>query len=92
MSRDEFIRLVDSMTPEAWGNMRQAVETGRWPDGSPLSGEQRRLCLQAIIAWEERHDVAAEQRTGPPPRPDCGSVAEDAQPVRLRAADGDRNA
>ena len=86
MSRDDFIRLVDSMTPEAWRNMRQAVQTGRWPDGSVLSGERRSLCLQAIIAWEERNDVAPEERTGPPPR-GCEASSGQARPVRLRGAE-----
>ena len=66
MSDPEFTELIKAMTPETWRNMRQAVATGYWADGSSLSAAQRSLCLRAIIAWEARNGVPPEQRTGPP--------------------------
>ncbi len=43
--------------------LKRAVELGRWPDGRPLTTEQRQECLQAVIAWGEKH-LPPEQRIG----------------------------
>jgi uncharacterized protein YeaC (DUF1315 family) len=59
----EYQQLIDSLTPDVVARLRRGVETGRWPDGRPLTPEQREHSLQAIIAWDERH-AAAEQRVG----------------------------
>ena len=59
----DFNALLESITPDTLGNLRQAVELGRWPDGRKLEPAQRELCLQAVIAWESRN-LPAEQRTG----------------------------
>ena len=34
--------LLASMTPEIYERLRQAVETGKWPDGTPLNEEQNK--------------------------------------------------
>lgn len=51
------------MNPEVHMNLKTAVELGRWPDGRKLTSEQLEYCLQAIIAYEERH-LPEEQRVG----------------------------
>ncbi len=77
------------MTLEVWHNMRRAVETGRWPDGRTVSGEQRELCLQAVIAWEVRN-LPEEERTGYLPQHCKSEADQDAaeQPVSLQPARG----
>lgn len=70
--------LLARITPEVYETLQQAVATGRWPDGSRLDDDRRALCLQAVIAWGERH-LAPEQRVGHiPPRPHlhCGDTGE----------------
>jgi len=84
MADPTFQQLIDSMTPEIWQNMRRSVELGRWPDGRPVSSEQRQLCLQAMIAWETRN-LPEEQRTGYVP-PACHPEEAPPQPVFLRPA------
>jgi uncharacterized protein YeaC (DUF1315 family) len=59
----DYEELVNSLTPDVVDRLRRGVETGRWPDGSPVSPEQREHSLQAIIAWEQQH-LPEEQRTG----------------------------
>ncbi len=59
----QFQEVINSMTPEIYGNMRTAVEIGKWPDGRKLTSEQRELCLQAIIAYEAKH-IPETERTG----------------------------
>jgi uncharacterized protein len=51
----DYRQLIDSMTPEIYRSLRRAVEIGKWPDGRPLSPEQRSESLQALIVWGELH-------------------------------------
>jgi uncharacterized protein YeaC (DUF1315 family) len=59
----EYEQLIDSLTPDVVARLRRGIETGRWPDGRPLTPEQREHSLPPIIAWEQRH-LPEEQRTG----------------------------
>jgi uncharacterized protein YeaC (DUF1315 family) len=70
--------LLAHITPAVYATLKQVVETGRWPDGSRLDDEQRGLCLQAVIAWGERHLPAAERVGHIPARPHahCGGAGE----------------
>ena len=40
--------LLASMTPEIYERLRQAVETGKWPDGTPLNEEQKAKVKQMM--------------------------------------------
>lgn len=44
--------LVKTMTPEIYERLKLAVETGKWPDGSVLSEEQRASSLQAVMMYQ----------------------------------------
>lgn len=59
----DYRQLIASMTVETYHSLRRAVELGKWPDGRPLTPEQRENALQAVIAWGEKH-LEAEQRAG----------------------------
>lgn len=59
----QFQKLIDTITPEIYTNLKQAVEIGKWPDGRAVTGEQRELCMQAVIAYETQH-IAESERTG----------------------------
>lgn len=58
-----YQQLIENMTPEIYTSLRKAVELGKWPDGKPVTPEQREHAMQAIIAWGEQH-LPAEQRVG----------------------------
>jgi uncharacterized protein YeaC (DUF1315 family) len=79
---------VENLAPEVYERLKRAVETGRWPDGRPVSPEQREHCLQAVIAWGERH-LPPEERVG---YIDRGRKArrdgEGAQPLRFVDEEG----
>ena len=79
---DAYRKAVESLTPELYRRLRQAVETGRWPDGGSVSKDQRAHALQAVIAWETLH-LPVEQRSGFIERTGCGSDADAAQPITL---------
>jgi uncharacterized protein YeaC (DUF1315 family) len=57
-------QLIQSLTPEVYENLKNAVATGRWPDGRKLVDDQRELCMQAILYYEEANDLPAEKRVG----------------------------
>jgi len=94
----EYAEAVESLSPEVVARLRQAVETGRWPDGRPVSEEQRQHSLQAVIAWEAKH-LPESERVGFIDRSrksDCGSHDHDhdqdqddsGEGAALRWADG----
>lgn len=91
MPHPDFDELIARMDETAWRNMRQAVETGRWPDGHRLPDEQRVLCMRAVLAWEARF-WPPEQRTGYIRPGGCHGAAAEEQPVTLREQGDDPHA
>lgn len=59
----DYQTLIQSMTPDLYRNIRRAVELGKWPDGQPVTREQRENAMQALIAWGEQH-LPEDQRIG----------------------------
>ena len=56
-------QILAAMTPEVYDRLRQAVETGKWPDGNPLSEEQKENCLQAVLLYQARVARSNEHMT-----------------------------
>ncbi|MFK7731193.1 MAG: YeaC family protein [Pseudomonadales bacterium] len=67
--------MLQSLTAEGVENLRVAVELGKWPDGRVLDSEQKALCMQALIAWEEKY-LPASERSGYLPGKDCSSKSD----------------
>ncbi|MDI9245047.1 DUF1315 family protein [Marinobacter sp. CHS3-4] len=61
MTYDELIKRLD---PTVYQNLKRSLELGKWPDGRKLTDEQRGICMEAIIYYEEHHQIPQEQRTG----------------------------
>lgn len=53
-------QLLSAITPEVYQRLTYAVETGRWPEGTPLSQAQRDSCMQAAMLYQSKHNTAAE--------------------------------
>ncbi len=69
--------MLQTLTAEGVENLRVAVELGKWPDGRQLDPEQKALCMQALIAWEQKY-LPASQRSGFLPGNECaGKDAQD---------------
>lgn len=88
--------ILATMNPEILMNMKTAVETGRWANGGKLTPEQTELCLQAIIAWEQRHLPEHERtgfidRTGLGTKPQGHPAPDTPQPLQFRDAPGTGN-
>ena len=57
---NNFLEMLRTVTPEVYASLKLAVE---WPDGRKLTQEQKELCMQAMIAWEQEN-LPEEERTG----------------------------
>ncbi|MBY7995581.1 DUF1315 family protein [Vibrio fluvialis] len=53
-------QLIDVITPEAYERLVFAVETGKWPEGTILSQEQRDYCMQAVMLYQSKHNLNAD--------------------------------
>jgi uncharacterized protein YeaC (DUF1315 family) len=60
----DFKQAITQMDATTYQALRTAVELGKWPDGRALTQDQRNVCLQAVIAYEQQHNVPVEERTG----------------------------
>ena len=56
--------LINSMTPQIYSNMKEAVELGRWGDGRKMSKEQKTHCVEAMIRFEHLNGVSETERVG----------------------------
>lgn len=56
-------QLLQAMTPEVFQRLEQAVATGKWLDGSPLTEEQRGSCMQAVLLYQARVAQSDEHMT-----------------------------
>ena len=61
MNLDE---LINSMTPEIYSNMKEAVELGRWGDGRTMSPEQKEFSVEAMIRYEHLNGISEADRLG----------------------------
>ena len=59
----DYEQIIENLSPDIYRSLTRALELGRWPDGRPMSPEQRRNTMQAVIAWGEKH-LPEEQRVG----------------------------
>ncbi|MCP5207081.1 MAG: DUF1315 family protein [Hahellaceae bacterium] len=57
-------QLLSSITPEIYQNLKTSVELGRWPDGRKLTKEQKALCMEAMIYFENKSGMDEPSKTG----------------------------
>ncbi|HGF7183785.1 TPA: YeaC family protein [Vibrio cholerae] len=53
-------QLINAITPEAYQRLLYAVETGKWPEGTSLSQQQRDSCMQAVMLYQSKHNTQAD--------------------------------
>ena len=59
----DYLQLIDTMSPVIYQSLKRSLELGKWPDGKPLTVEQRHNTMQAVIAWGEKH-LPEKERVG----------------------------
>jgi uncharacterized protein YeaC (DUF1315 family) len=47
--------LLTSMSEPVYQKLLQAVETGKWLDGSPLTEQQRETSMQAVMYYQAKN-------------------------------------
>lgn len=78
-----FIDTAKGLNADIVARFRSALETGKWPDGKPLSAEQKHTVMEAVLAWEAAN-LPPEQRIGYIPRNECQSTQPDIIPMVTR--------
>ena len=82
-----YEELIERLDPTVYKSLRRAVELGKWPDGRPISDEQRTICMEAVIYYENHHDLPEKERVGYIDRERkkdrAGAVADDTSPLRI---------
>ena len=74
-------QLLNSINPDIYRQLQKAVETGKWSDGRKISEEQRSLCMQAIIAYDQRNPES--ERTGyVPPKESACAIEDKPKPIK----------
>jgi uncharacterized protein YeaC (DUF1315 family) len=71
-------------TSRQYESLKRAIEIGKWPDGRVLGEGQKELCMQAVIAYDERKPL--EQRTGyvPPKVSACAPEVPESTPIKWK--------
>ncbi|GAA6130259.1 YeaC family protein [Halopseudomonas sabulinigri] len=82
-----FIDMLRNITPEVYAALKLAVEIGKWSDGRKLTQEQKELCLQAMIAWEQ-DNLPEEERTGYMEPQACTSEQKDIPNILFSTGSG----
>ena len=80
----DFYTVSEQLEPAIYESFKQALQTGKWPDGRTLTQEQRSLVMESVIVYEAAN-VAPEQRLGQVEGGcpgDAGSAAGDTQTIK----------
>lgn len=56
-------KLLASVTPEVYENLKFAVETGKWQNGQKLTDKQREDSLQLVLAYQSKIEKSTEHFT-----------------------------
>ncbi|MBO6851188.1 MAG: YeaC family protein [Marinobacter sp.] len=59
-----YEELIERLDPTVYANLRRSLELGKWPDGRKLTPEQREISLEAVIYYENLHNIPETERTG----------------------------
>ncbi len=76
--------LIKTMTPEVFQAMKSALELSRWPDGRKMDSDQKVLCMEALIRYEQMTNMPADQRIGYMEGSCKSSKDDDVQPLTIK--------
>lgn len=60
----KFEDVAKQLDPEIYQRFKTALELGKWPDGRAMTREQKEICLQSVMVYENEHDVPEQERVG----------------------------
>ena len=76
MQLDAFL---EKMNPTIHQALKLALELGKWPDGRPMTSEERDAALQALIVYEHDH-LPESERVGYMPG-SCKKTSQAVEPA-----------
>lgn len=50
----DIIQVVDNLSEAMYLRFKCAVETGKWPEGTPVDQAQRETAMQIVLAYQAR--------------------------------------
>ncbi len=56
-------QLLAVMSDDIYAKFKQAIETGKWLDGNPLSEQQRETVFQAVLLYQAKVEQSDEYMT-----------------------------
>jgi hypothetical protein len=56
-------QLIAAMTPQIYDKLSGAVETGKWPDGTALTSEQKENAMQAVLLYQAKVQQSDQHMT-----------------------------
>ncbi len=56
-------QLIAAITPQVYQRLMYAIETGKWPDGTAVSEQQRSSCMQAVMLYQSKFNTDAQHMT-----------------------------
>ena len=59
-----FAEMIDKMTPDIYQALKSGVELGKWPNGQPLTAEQRKISMEAVLRYEITAGIPEQERVG----------------------------
>ena len=86
----DYLKLVESMSPEIYQNIVRSVERGKWPDGKLVTPEQRENAMLAIIAWGEKYLPETERVGYIEKKKKAGEVCDTPEETPLNWKDQER--
>lgn len=60
----KFEDVAEAINSDVYKQFKQAIALGKWPDGRALSMAQKEICLQAVMLYEAKHQIAETERVG----------------------------
>ncbi|MEH6561043.1 MAG: DUF1315 family protein [Marinobacter sp.] len=59
-----YEELIERLDPSVYQSLRQSIALGKWPDGRKLTPQQREISLEAVIYYENLHQIPEQERVG----------------------------
>ena len=51
----DIIKLVENLSVDMYQRLLHAVETGKWPEGTPVNEEQIASAMQIVMAYQAKN-------------------------------------
>ncbi|MCF7519365.1 MULTISPECIES: YeaC family protein [Pseudoalteromonas] len=56
-------QIVKNITPDVFERLQYGASTGKWPDGTPLTEEQKQQTVQLVMLYQAKVSQTNEQFT-----------------------------